>query len=105
MAPLAIPMALACTTMNGKWGMSFAREMGRFIPYIGLAYASMQSCLRNLPSRPAFSFNPQDEELGNRDPFIFLLGVGMTSGYALSLNLETRMIGERALTVSADLRF
>lgn len=86
-------------------GMGFSREINSFIPYIGLAYASMFSCLKNLPSDSAFSFNPYEEDLQNRSPFIFLLGVGVTEGIAVDINIEARMVGEVALTVSADLRF
>jgi len=86
-------------------GASFSREVGRLIPYVGLAYASMSSCLKSLPNSSAFTFNPDEEELQNRNPFILLIGVGMTGGKVLNLNLETRMIGEVSLTVSTDLRF
>lgn len=84
-------------------GVSFSREIGPFIPYIGLAYASMHSRFKNLPK--GLPFNPKNEEFENRNPFLLLLGVGMTSGRAINLNLEARMVGERALTASADLRF
>ena len=86
-------------------GVSFSREIGICIPYIGLAYASMRSCLKHLPSDPTFSFNLKDETLKNREPFIFFLGIGLTNGRIFALNLETRMVAEKAISLSADLRF
>lgn len=82
-------------------GMSFSREIGPFIPYVGVAYASMLSELKNLP----IFDNAERIELENRNPFLLLLGVGMTSGRMMNLNLEVRMLGERTLTASMDFRF
>lgn len=84
-------------------GASFSREIENLIPYIGLAYASQHSYLCNLPNTPYFSF--RDEKIKNRNPFLVLLGLGMTSGRAVNFNLEARLVGEMALTGSADLRF
>src|SRR5690606_32574807 len=46
-------------------GISFSREIGVFVPYIGLAYASMDSCLKS-PPRQSSLFNPKSENLKNR---------------------------------------
>ena len=84
-------------------GGSFSREIGNMIPYIGLAYASQHSYLRSIPNTSVYSF--RDEKIKNRNPFVLLFGLGMTSGQAVNFNIETRLIGEMALTGSADLRF
>ena len=98
------PLATSDAKMEyHEWqvGMSFSREIGPFIPYLGVAYASMHSDLKNLP----IFANAERIELKNRNPFLLLLGVGMTSGKVMNLNLEVRMLGERALTASMDFRF
>ena len=86
-------------------GVSFSREVGIFIPYIGLAYASMRTCLRQLPFNLKVSFNTKDQTLKNREPFIFFLGVGLTKGHIFAFNLEVRMVAEKAVTLFGDLRF
>lgn len=86
-------------------GIGFSREVGPFIPYIGLAYSSMHSNLYNIPADPNFAFRIADEELENREPFVLFIGIGLTNGKKVSLNLESRMIGEKAITLSGDIRF
>jgi major outer membrane protein len=86
-------------------GASFSREIGIFIPYIGLSYAYMSSGFHQLPNRSPLTFCPEDEEIENWSPFIFLVGVGLSQGKAVNFNIETRMVGEVGLTVSGDLRF
>lgn len=85
-------------------GVSFSREIGPLIPYIGLAYASMRSNLYNIPN-PAGFFHVADEDLKNREPFILLLGLGLTKGRFVSLNLESRLVGEKSLSLSGCVRF
>lgn len=91
----------------GEWqvGLSFSREIGPFIPYIGVAYASLFSTLYNVPEDPNFSFVVQDEELDNRQPFILLLGLGLTQGKSVGLNLESRLVGEKGVSLSGTIRF
>ena len=86
-------------------GIGFSREIGIFIPYAGLAYASMHSNLYNIPDDPAFSFRIEDEDVENREPFILFLGLGLTRGKNVSVNLESRMVGEKALSLSGCFRF
>jgi major outer membrane protein len=102
----AIPQNPKSTNMHyHEWqvGGSFSREIGNMIPYIGLAYASQHSYLRSIPNTSVYSF--RDEKIKNRNPFVLLFGLGMTSGQAVNFNIETRLVGEMALTGSADLRF
>ena len=91
----------------GEWqvGISFSREIGFSIPYIGLAYASMHSCLYNISHDPNFSFCVQDEEIKNRQHFILLLGIGLTKMKNIALNLESRMIGEKGISLKGIIRF
>lgn len=86
-------------------GIGFSREVGPFIPYIGLAYASMHSTLYNIPDDPHFPFHVADENIENRQPFILYLGLGLTKGKSVSVNLESRMIGEKSIALSGSLRF
>lgn len=102
----AIPQNPKSANMHyHEWqvGGSFSREIGNMIPYIGLAYASQHSYLRSIPNTSVYSF--RDEKIKNRNPFVLLFGLGMTSGQAVNFNIETRLVGEMALTGSADLRF
>jgi len=80
-------------------GVSFSREIGMFNPYLGLAYAEQWSCFHGVP------YPTSSETLENQQPFILFFGAGFTSGEYLNLNIESRLIGEKGLTVSADLRF
>lgn len=86
-------------------GVSFSREIGLFIPYVGLAYASMHSNLYNVPNDPNFSFQVADEDIKTGQPFLLLIGVGLTKIRGVSFNLESRMIGERAITLNGNIRF
>ncbi len=86
-------------------GISFSREIGIFNPYVGLAYSSFNSSLYNIPVDPNFSYVVADEDLENRQPFILLLGIGLIKGKNISINLESRLIGERAITLSSTIRF
>jgi major outer membrane protein len=86
-------------------GIGFSRDIGPLIPYIGLAYASMHSNLYNIPNDPNQMFQIEDEELENREPFILFLGLGFTKGKNVSLNLESRLLGEKALSLSGNIRF
>jgi hypothetical protein len=86
-------------------GVGFSREIGIFVPYVGLAYASMHSNLYNIPDDPNFAFQIADEDVVNREPFILFLGVGLTKGENVSVNLESRMVGEKAISLSGSLRF
>ncbi len=86
-------------------GVSFSREIGIFNPYIGLAYASMNSSLYNVPKDPNFSFIVSDEDIENREPFILLLGLGLTKGKNISANLESRLVGEKAISLTGNIRF
>lgn len=86
-------------------GVSFSREIGIFSPYIGLAYSSLYSSLYNIPSDPNFSTVISDEDLETREPFILLLGIGLTKGKNASINLESRLIGEKAISLTGNIRF
>ena len=86
-------------------GIGFSREVGPFVPYIGLAYSSMHSDLYNIPEDLRFFFQVSDEELENRQPFILFLGVGVTKGKNISVNLESRMLGEKSISLSGCFRF
>jgi len=86
-------------------GVSFSREIGPLIPYLGLAYATMDSQLYNVPVDPAFPYQVAEETLKNREPFILLIGIGLTSGQFVSLNLESRLIGEKSISLSGNIRF
>ncbi len=86
-------------------GIGFSREIGIFVPYVGLAYASMHSNLYNIPADPNFAFHVADEKVVNREPFILFLGVGLTRGKNVNINLESRMVGEKAISLSGSLRF
>ncbi|NGX50673.1 MAG: hypothetical protein K1060chlam2_00522 [Chlamydiae bacterium] len=86
-------------------GISFSREIGPLIPYLGIAYASMRSNLYNVPLDASFPFQIADEDLKNREPFILILGTGLTKGQFVSFNLESRLVGEKALTLSGHIRF
>ncbi|NRA90350.1 MAG: hypothetical protein HRU43_04400 [Simkaniaceae bacterium] len=86
-------------------GIGFSRDIGPLTPYVGLAYASMNSNLYNIPNDPNQMFQIEDEELENRKPFILFLGLGLTKGKNVSLNLESRLLGEKALSLSGNIRF
>ncbi|MCB1072889.1 MAG: hypothetical protein H7A41_02635 [Chlamydiales bacterium] len=86
-------------------GMSVSREIGIFNPYIGVAYSSFNSSLYNIPKDPNYSMTIADEDLEMRDPFILLLGVGLTKGKNVSVNLESRLIGEKAISLTGSVRF
>ena len=79
-------------------GIGFSREIGMFCPYAGLAYAALFSSLRHLERYPSV-------KIKNRQPFILLLGVGITAEKAVAFNVESRLIGERAVTVTGQFRF
>ena len=86
-------------------GLSFSREIGIFVPYIGLAYSSMDSRLNHLPSASVFTPKLENQTIDNREPFILCLGVGLTKGQVFAINIESRIIGEQAIAFFADLRF
>lgn len=86
-------------------GLSFSRAIGIFVPYIGLAYASMDSRLNHLPGPSASIPKLESQKIDNREPFIVCLGVGLTKGQAFAINIESRMVGEQAIALFADLRF
>lgn len=86
-------------------GMSFSREIGIFNPYIGLAYSSFNSSLYNIPNDPNFSMKIADEDLEMRNPFILLIGAGLTKGRNVGVNLESRLIGEKAVSLTGNIRF
>ncbi|MCP5505540.1 MAG: hypothetical protein H7A38_01480 [Chlamydiales bacterium] len=86
-------------------GISFSREIGIFNPYLGLAYSSFSSRLYNIPLDPRFSITITDENLEARDPFILLLGLGLNNGKNVSLNLESRLVGEKAISLTGFVRF
>ena len=86
-------------------GVSFTREIGPLTPYLGLAYSSMRTNLYNIPIDPSFSFQVANEDLENREPFILLLGLGFSKGQFVSFNVETRLVGEKAVTLSGNIRF
>ena len=86
-------------------GISFSREVGMCIPYVGLAYASMDSSLHNLPKAPIMKHNLANQTIGNSEPFILYLGVGLTNGQLFAINIESRLIGEQAISFFANLRF
>ena len=86
-------------------GLSFSREIGIFVPYIGLAYASMDSILRDLPITSIIKPKLESQTIGNREPFILYLGVGLTKGQMFAINIESRLIGEQAISFFANLRF
>lgn len=86
-------------------GISFSREIGLFNPYIGLAYSSFNSSLYNIPKDARFFRAIADENLEAREPFILLLGTGITKGKNISVNLESRLIGEKAISLTGNIRF
>lgn len=86
-------------------GMSVSREVGMFNPYVGLAYSSFNSSLYNIPNDPNFYMKIADEDLEMRDPFVLLIGVGLTKGKNVSVNLESRLIGEKAISLNGNVRF
>lgn len=86
-------------------GISFSREIGIFNPYMGLAYSSFNSRLYNIPDDPKFPGTIANEDLEMRDPFIILLGLGLNKGKNISVNLESRFIGEKAISLTGILRF
>lgn len=86
-------------------GVSFSREIGIFNPYLGLAYSSLNSSLYNIPHDPTFSTVISDEDLETREPFILLLGIGLTKGRNVSVNLESRLVGEKAMSLTGNIRF
>ena len=86
-------------------GVSFSREIGIFNPYIGVAYSSLNASLYNIPNDPNFSITISDEDLETREPFILLLGVGLTKERNICVNLESRLIGEKAISVTGVIRF
>ena len=79
-------------------GIGFSREIGMFCPYAGLAYAALFGSLRHLEQYSSI-------EIKNRQPFILLLGVGITAKKAIAFNVESRLIGEKAVTVTGQFRF
>jgi len=86
-------------------GISFSREIGMCIPYVGLAYASMDSSLHNLSKALITKPNLGNQTIGNSEPFILYLGVGLTNGQLFAINIESRLIGEQAISFFANLRF
>lgn len=86
-------------------GISFSREIGIFNPYIGLAYSSLNSRLYNIPDDSRFTTTIANEDLENREPFVLLMGLGLTKGKNVSINLESRLIGEKAISLTGALRF
>ncbi len=83
-------------------GINFSREIGPLIPYIGAAYASMRTHLKHLPDPLILSGR---QTLKNRQPFMFLIGLGLTKGRIFALNIESRLSAEKAIALSGDLRF
>ncbi|MEM7175703.1 MAG: hypothetical protein AAF443_07245 [Chlamydiota bacterium] len=83
-----------------EWQVSigFSRIIGMFCPYAGLAYAALFSSLCQSEWFPPI-------KIKNRQPFILLLGVGVTAEKAVAFNVESRLIGEKAITVTGQLRF
>ena len=79
-------------------GFGFSREIDSFIPYLGLAYASMRGHFHHTP------FISKNEIAKAKEHFILFLGAGITNGLILDLNVEVRMIGEKAVSLSIDLR-
>ena len=86
-------------------GISLSREIGMLNPYIGLAYSSLNACLNHLPEDSRFSTRIADENLEAREPFVILLGLGLTKQRNVCLNLESRLLGERGISLSGQLRF
>lgn len=86
-------------------GIGFSREIGIFVPYLGLAYSSLNSRLYNIPNDPSFTTVIADEELEAREPFILVLGLGLNKGKNISVNLESRLVGEKAISLTGVIRF
>jgi hypothetical protein len=86
-------------------GISFSREIGIFNPYIGLAYSSLNSRLYNVPDDASFKATIANEDLETREPFIFLMGLGLTKGKNVGVNLESRLGGEKGISLTGSIRF
>ncbi len=61
-------------------------------PYLGVAYHSVDLKIGRIKSN-------------HHNPFILYFGVGLTPGKIIALNLEGRVIGEAAFSLSINFRF
>lgn len=86
-------------------GISFSREIGIFNPYIGLAYSSLNSRLYGIPEDLSFTTSIADEDFETREPFVLLMGLGLNKGKNVCVNLESRLVGEKAISLTGVIRF
>ena len=96
-------------------GVTFSKEIGFMVPYIGLAYSSMNSTLStNFPTTSRHiidsevvlpSNSVKKENIKNKEPFVFLLGIGIVEEEFVTLNIESRLLGEKGISIFSNIKF
>lgn len=103
-------IALNGTPLERKGGSLFYRELGAslgvahkiaiFIPYIGVEGSYAAARLKNLRS-----IEKKRIEMHSRSPVGLLLGCGFSPGVKVIVNLEVRLVDEKAVTLAGDIKF
>jgi hypothetical protein len=85
-------------------GASLGYRVDIFSPYLGVKYLRQVASFNNLPEGLISPFD-NAFKAKNENNFGFFVGVLISSGHDFSIGIESRMIDERALSLTLDLKF
>ena len=90
--------------LEGQASLSAFYLLDGWVPYIGVKGSELWVHLEKLKGvRPFFS--NERVKLSNRHKVDLILGVGFSGCAILGLNVELRMIDDKAITLTGELRF
>jgi hypothetical protein len=98
-APLSLQKNAKLHYREWQAGLGLSYETLYFSPYIGAIYNQTSMRFMNVKSQKSQLF------IHSRKKFGAALGVMISSGKAFELDLEARMINERAYSASGNFRF
>lgn len=92
------------STLEGQMALSVFYLLGPMVPYLGIK--GSQSCFEFKKLRSVRPYiMSKKRRLTNRRKMDFILGVGGTECAILGLNAEVRLLDDRAITLTGELRF
>ncbi len=93
-----------CEWHGWQFNLGFSYQICLFTPYIGALYISDLTVLKGLASSFA-DFGAHSDHLRVRHPVGMYLGCTLSNGQYFMLTVESRLISEEAVSVTADFRF
>jgi hypothetical protein len=93
-----------CKWQEWQINTDVAYEIYYFIPYFGVKYSNARTSIENF-SVPLAANGSGNVYFKNKGPVGVYIGCGISSGEYVFVNLESRLVDEEAVSVTADIRF